>query len=44
VIATKVSDREITLSKPWPGASGTTDLTMQHDHRNYAVHFELPVP
>jgi len=44
VIATKISDGEIRLSKPWSGASGVAALTMRHDHRNYAVHFELPVP
>ena len=32
-----------TLSQPWKG-SGTGALQFRHDHRNYAVHFELPVP
>ena len=32
-----------TLSQPWRGSSNAT-LKFRHDHRNYAVHFELPVP
>jgi hypothetical protein len=39
-----IADGQITLSQPWPGASGAADLAMHHDQHNYAVHFELPVP
>jgi hypothetical protein len=44
IIATKTSDSQVTLSQPWSGATGTADITVHHDQRNYAVHFELPVP
>jgi hypothetical protein len=44
VIALKVSDSEITLSHPWSGATGTAEIALRHDQRNYAVHFEMPVP
>ncbi len=44
IVASKLSDGQITLSRPWSGPSGTADLSMHHDHHNYAVHFEMPVP
>lgn len=34
---------KVTLSGNYSGAPGTAMLTFRHDHRNYAVHFELPV-
>jgi hypothetical protein len=34
----------ITLSEPWPGATGKAMLTFRHNHNNYCVHFALPVP
>jgi hypothetical protein len=44
-IASVVADNDhITLSAPWPGASGMAMLTFRHDHHNYAVHFAMPVP
>jgi hypothetical protein len=44
IIATKTSDGQVTLSKPWSGATGMADLTTWHDQHNYAVQFELAVP
>lgn len=44
VIGTKTSDNAVALSKPWPNASGTVNLSVHHDLYNYAVHFALPVP
>lgn len=38
-----VSGDTMTLSEPWKGATGTACITLQNDHRNYAVHFALPV-
>jgi hypothetical protein len=38
------SSTELTLSQPWSGPSGTMSLTLRHDHYNYAVQFEMPVP
>jgi hypothetical protein len=44
-IAADVPDYDhVTLSAPWPGASGTAMLSFRHDHYNYAVHFAMPVP
>jgi hypothetical protein len=36
------SDDELPISEPWPGESGTVELSFHHDQRNYAVHFSLP--
>ena len=33
-----------TLSSPWAGATSMAPLTFAYDLRNYAVHFDLPVP
>lgn len=38
------SPTELTLSQPWTGPSGTASLTLSHEHYNYAVQFEMPVP
>lgn len=32
------------VSRPWSGPTGNTTVTVRHDHRNYAVQFELAVP
>jgi hypothetical protein len=32
------------LSTPWPGATGTAELTFRHDQHNYCVHFSMPIP
>jgi len=32
---------ELTLSRPWGGATGTAKLTFRHDLRNYCVHFSM---
>jgi hypothetical protein len=44
IIAKKTFDNEITLSSPWPGATGKASMAFRHDHRNYAVQFSMPVP
>ncbi len=44
IVVSKTSDSELTLSKPWSGASGMAELRLRSDQRNYAVVFELPVP
>jgi hypothetical protein len=43
-VATKMNFDQITLSAPWPGATGKAMLTFHHNHYNYAVHFAMPVP
>jgi hypothetical protein len=44
IVLSKMSDSAMTLSTPWMGATGTVDLKLRSDHRNYCVSFELPVP
>jgi hypothetical protein len=34
----------ITLSNPWPGETGTAELTFWHEQRNYCVDFQMSVP
>ena len=34
----------LTMSAPWPGATGTVTLSFRHDLANYCVHFAMPVP
>jgi hypothetical protein len=43
-VAAKMNYDQITLSAPWPGATGKAMLTFHHNHYNYAVHFAMPVP
>lgn len=43
-VVTAISGGTATLSEPWTGASGMTTLRFGADLRNYAVHFDLPVP
>lgn len=43
-VAAKLNFDQITLSLPWPGATGKAMLTFHHNHYNYAVHFAMPVP
>jgi hypothetical protein len=35
------SDDQLTLSTPWPAASGAATLSFHHDERNFCVHFSL---
>jgi hypothetical protein len=44
IVSVQSSEQDLTLSKPWTGASGTAPLMFRSDHRNYAVAFEMPVP
>jgi hypothetical protein len=44
VVKSKDSGQQLTLSTPWPGATGTGFLTFHHDQHNYCVQFELEVP
>ncbi len=44
VVKNKDNAQQLTLSTPWPGATGTAFLTFHHDQRNYCVQFELQVP
>jgi hypothetical protein len=44
IVAAQSSEQDVTLSKPWTGASGTAVLIFRSDHRNYGVAFEMPVP
>jgi hypothetical protein len=43
IVLTKMSDSAMTLSNPWTGATGTVDLKLRSDQRNYCVSFELPI-
>lgn len=43
IVKRKNSNTQMTLSNPWPGPSGTADLTFHHDQHNYCVQFETPV-
>lgn len=43
VVLRKNSNQQMTLSIPWPGSTGTADLTFHHDQHNYCVQFEMPV-
>ena len=38
------SNTQVTLSTPWPGASGKVRLTYRHDERNFCVHFVMSEP
>lgn len=44
IIQAIASTSQLTLSAPWTGATGTAELAIHHDLRNYAVHFSMPVP
>lgn len=44
IITATDGDTQLTLSAPWSGPTGKATLTFQHDHRNYCVHFRMPVP
>src|SRR5437762_9748778 len=37
IVAASASDQDMTLSKPWTGATGTAPLQFRSDHRNYCV-------
>jgi hypothetical protein len=41
VVLSHDNDGQVTLSAPWPGASGTAMLSFRHDERNYCVHFSM---
>lgn len=43
IVESKDSGQRLTLSNPWPGATGTADLTFHHDLHNYCVQFEQVV-
>ncbi len=43
IVKRKNSNTQLTLSNPWPGPSGTADLTFHRDQHNYCVQFEMPV-
>jgi hypothetical protein len=34
----------LTMSAPWPGATGTASLSFRHDLANYCVHFAMAIP
>ena len=38
------SDDQLTLSTPWPAASGAVKLSFHHDERNFCVHFSSTEP
>ena len=44
IVREKLSDGYLALTAPWEGPTGTATLTFQHDQRNYAVAFRMPVP
>jgi len=44
VLAIDSTSSYITLSNPWPGATGSTELTFWHEQRNYCVDFQMSVP
>jgi hypothetical protein len=44
IVREKLSDGSLALTAPWEGPTGTATLTFQHDQRNYAVAFRMPVP
>jgi hypothetical protein len=41
IVVSHDSDDQLTLSTPWPGASGTASLSYHHDERNFCVHFSM---
>ncbi len=41
IVVSHDSDDQLTLSAPWPGASGTASLSYHHDERNFCVHFSM---
>ena len=43
MIGAQSSDSELTLSQPWTGASGSSDILFHTDQRNYCVAFEMSV-
>lgn len=43
-VVTALTNGTVTLSTAWSGASGMVPLQFAYDLRNYAVHFDLPVP
>jgi hypothetical protein len=44
IVTTHDSDDKLTLSAPWPNASGKVMLSYRHDERNYCVHFAMNEP
>jgi hypothetical protein len=44
VVTAKASDGTLTLSSPWRGPTGKSNLSFRYDLRNYAVAFRLDVP
>ena len=42
VVSSRDSDEQLTLSAPWPGATGTVPLSFHYDLYNYCVHFSMP--
>lgn len=38
------SAKQMTMSAPWPGASGAASVKVHYDQHNYAVHASLVVP
>lgn len=43
IVASHDSNDQLTLSAPWPGASGNASLAFRHDAYNYCVHFAMDV-
>lgn len=41
---TAISSTTLTLSANWTGSTGTHNVTVQHNHRNYCVQFALELP
>jgi hypothetical protein len=39
VVASRISNDELTLALPWPNASGTVKIHYHHNQANYCVHF-----
>jgi hypothetical protein len=43
IVLAKMSDNSVTLSQPWTGPSGMSDIRFRSDQRNYCVSFEMPI-
>jgi hypothetical protein len=44
IVLTQDSNDQLTLSAPWPKASGRVKLSYRHDERNFCVHFSMKEP
>lgn len=41
IVVSQDSDSQVSLSAPWPGATGSISLSMHHDEHNYCVPFSM---